>query len=151
MGLAALAAQLVCLALPPAALWLLAAFCVAAGVTARALRRRFWAALALTAALLMLLHSLFWIVLQKPLEELAGTRASFTAEVLETRPSYSPALRNVTLSVNTEALPGRTFRVQTVLEDAPEPGDLLEGEGTFAPLAQDSYRLGHLADGVTWG
>lgn len=148
MGLAALAAQLVCLALPPAALWLLAAFCVAAGVAARALRRRFWAALALTAALLMLLHNLFWIVLQKPLEELAGTRASFTAEVLETRPSYSPALRNVTLSVNTEALPGRTFRVQTVLEDAPEPGDLLEGEGTFAPLAQDSYRLGHLADGV---
>lgn len=151
MGLAALAAQLVCLALPPAALWLLAAFCVAAGVGALVLRCRFWAALVLTAALMLLIHNLYWTMLQKPVEELAGTRASFTAEVLETEGSYSPELRNVTLSVRTDALPGRTFRVQTMLADIPEPGDLLEGEGTFVPLQSDSYRLDHLADGIFVG
>lgn len=151
MGLAALAAQLVCLALPPAALWLLAAFCVAAGVGALVLRRRFWAALVLTAALMLLLHTLHWTILQKPVEQLAGTHTSFTAEVLETENSYFPGLRNVILSVRTDALPGRTFRVQTMLEDAPEPGDLLEGEGDFVLLALDSYRLGHLSDGIFLG
>lgn len=148
MGLAALAAQLVCLALPPAALWLLAAFCVAAGVGALVLRSRFWASLALTAALMLLIHTCYETMVQKPVQELEGCCAPFSAEVLETKAAYSPALCSATLLVRTDALPGRTFRAQAILEDLPETGDLLQGEGTFAPLGQDRYRMGYLADGI---
>ena len=148
MGLAALATQLVCLALPLAALWLLAAFCIVVGAGALVLRRRFCAVLVFTAALMLLIHTSYETMIQKPVQELAGCRAPFTAEVLETKTTYSPALCNAALLVRTDALPGRTFRVQAILSDNPETGDLLQGEGTFAALEQDRYRLGYLANRI---